>query len=473
MMVGLAALAPAWLPAPESQQKLAMSAVRFYRPDVKQTQVKAFIEIPYMMLEPSGEASDARVTYHVTVQVKDSTGLELVRNAWDSHAAAGVRQPGASALEILDFALAPGRYVVMVEVSDPVSGRKLDAELPIEGFRSEPEISDLLLAPKIRAAGAADTVPAPGEIRRDRLLITGSAGLILTPLRSKAFYLIETYNKKQDSIRIAMSVKDSTGKALISTPPTVTQLPVGGGGLTGALDLTGLPAGEYQLVAELTLEGRTVQRSGGFTMAPLSETLAKDVVRREANRVTDAGYFSEMSEREVDAAAAPLSLIASSQELSAYNKKLSLQAKRRFLSEFWSRRDPAPDTPRNEMREQFYAAIAYADEHFKEGGRATAPGWRTDRGRVYARHGLPDETLDRQQQGTAPPYQVWRYSKGKGQYYIFADRTGFGAYTLLSSNDLQEAGIPAWQRTLGLQAVQDIARFLNVDQIVLDPGTNF
>ena len=83
-IAGLAVLPPAWLPAPESQT-LAVNAVRFYRPDVHQTQVKVFIQIPYTFLEPVSGSSDSRMTYHVGVKVRDSTGLELVQNAWDGH----------------------------------------------------------------------------------------------------------------------------------------------------------------------------------------------------------------------------------------------------------------------------------------------------------------------------------------------------------------------------------------------------
>lgn len=472
-ITALAALTPAWLSPPESQQRLAVSAVRFYRPDVGQTQVKAFIQIPYMLLEPSGEPGQERLTYHVNVVVRDSTGLELVRNAWDGHAPATVRVPNGSALEILEFALAPGRYALEIEATDSISGRKLDAHLEVEGFRTEPRVSDLLLAPGIRQAGPEDTVPAAGEIRRGGLLITASAELLLTPLRSKAFYLLETYNKKQDSVRLAVSVTDSAGKVLIASPSSVAQLPDGGGILTGALDLAGLPSGQYQLATALAMDGRTVQRSTPFTMAGLSETLEKNVSRREAEKVTDQGYFAEMTDQELDAAEEPLSLIGKSSELSVYNKKLSLAAKRKFLSEFWSRRSPNPNDPRNPMREQFYGAIAYANEHFREGGRRAGPGWRSDRGRIYTRYGAPDEVLDRKQQGMAPPYLVWRYSRGKGRYYVFADRTGFGGYKMISTNDIQETGLPGWQKIIGFEGLQDIARFLNLDRIELDPGSNF
>ena len=67
------------------------------------------------------------------------------------------------------------------------------------------------------------------------------------------------------------------------------------------------------------------------------------------------------------------------------------------------------------------------------------------------------------QKGRAPPYEVWRYTSGKGSYYIFADRSGFGAFSLIRSSDLKETGIPGWADILGGPAVADISQFLGID----------
>ena len=98
------------------------------------------------------------------------------------------------------------------------------------------------------------------------------------------------------------------------------------------------------MVAALQLGGKTVERAAGFTMAGLDETLEKDVVRREAAKVTDEGYFEAMSQEELELAKEPLVIVAESGELNKWSSDLSLRAKRRFLVDFWKRRDPTPDS---------------------------------------------------------------------------------------------------------------------------------
>ena len=49
----------------------------------------------------------------------------------------------------------------------------------------------------------------------------------------------------------------------------------------------------------------------------------------------------------------------------------------------------------NQARQVFYDGVAYAEKHFGEKGRVSAPGWRTDRGRIYVKYGEPEEQLDR------------------------------------------------------------------------------
>ena len=463
-LAALAALTGPPEPPRQSDADLILRAVRSYRAQQGRTEVNAFVQIPLVLMEPTGEGPNGALSYNVAVKVTDSTGLKLLEEEWQNHARADMRRPDVFAVDMVRFSIAPGRYRLDVSVHDSVSGRVADSSVELEGFAGTPAASDLLLSPQIRPASEGDTVPRPAELRWGQMLVTAAARLDLTPLRPTAYYLLEAYAPAEEKGTLGLRITDSTGKALINTAETAVQVPAGGGVLKGQLDLSGLPPGHYSMVASLVLAGQTVERSAGFSMAGLDETLEKDVARRETARSTDEGYFDAMDEAQLDRAKEPLFLIAENSEVSPYRKDLSLRAKRRFMTEFWQRRDPTAGTPVNERRQIFYDAIAYAERNYAEKGRAALPGWKTDRGRIYVRNGPPEELHDRVQAGRSPPYQVWRYRQGKDRWYIFADRAnGLGTYQLVHSNDVKESTLPNWREVVREEAVADIGRFLGID----------
>jgi GWxTD domain-containing protein len=447
---------------PQNDSGLVLRAVRFYRPDQNRTRVKGLVQIPFSMIQPAGGAA-SQLNYTVSVRVVDSTGLTLYQQSWRNRARTAGAGSDAYTVEIVDFAVAPGKYRLEVGVEDSVSGRKVSGGIDVQALSEKDGASDLLVAPEMRLATADDTVPRPGEFRTGNNLVTAAARVGLTPLRAKVYYLLEAYSDSAQSGTMSVAIADLKGKTSIKTPEVPVTVNAGGSMLQGQLDLAGLPEGDYSMIASLKLGGRSIERSAPLSMAGLGETLARDSAQRQADRVTDEGFFAAMSARELDVAKAPLLYIAEPRELSPWQDDLSAEAKRRFLVNFWKKRDPTPGTPKNETRERFYDAIAYANREYKEGGRKAVAGWRSDRGRVFARYGAPDDVLRKQNEGRAPPYEVWRYTKGKGSYYIFADRTGFGAFQLIYSNDLREPGVPAWADVIGRKAVDDAGEFLGVD----------
>ena len=79
--------------------------------------------------------------------------------------------------------------------------------------------------------------------------------------------------------------------------------------------------------------------------------------------------------------------IITDEERSAFMQLSNDEERDQFIEAFWGRRDPTPDTEENEFKEEHYARIAYANEHFAAG----IPGWKSDRGRIYIVFGKPDE----------------------------------------------------------------------------------
>jgi GWxTD domain-containing protein len=144
--------------------------------------------------------------------------------------------------------------------------------------------------------------------------------------------------------------------------------------------------------------------------------------------------------------------IISDDERKAFMQLSNDEERDQFIEAFWQRRNPNPDSEDNEFKEDHYARIAYANEHFAAG----IPGWKTDRGRIYIMYGKPDEieshpsggTYDRPMEeggGTTStfPFEDWRYRylEGIGQEVIieFVDPCMCGEYHMTMDRGEKDA----------------------------------
>lgn len=446
----LAAMSPGAAPPDPSgmADELVIQAVRFYRGEHEgqRTMVRAFLQVPHVRLQPSGQSADDHASFTVEVAVRDAEGVVLTEGAWPSqHISAQLCRSGSYTVNMMEFQVLPGSYELLVTVRDSISGESMTATVPIEGYASQPAVSDLVLSPSIRTAGS-DTAPSGGEWRSGNVMIASAAQVHLTPLHSTIYYLLEAYTAEPATATLELKVIDSAGKSLLTKPALPVELGAGGGVLMGRLELEGLPGGTYDLLATVELPSGSVEETATFTMAGLQET----------------GFFSTMPVDSLDALAEPLRYVADGDELEPYDG-LTAEAKRAFLAKFWQERDPDPATPRNELRERFYQGIAYANERFGEPGRNARPGWKTPRGEIWALYGRPDEQVERIRSGEAPTYEVWRYTRDRDRYFVFADRTGLGHYVLVTSNDLKFRGVPDWRDILTEDGVRDVGQILNVN----------
>lgn len=110
--------------------------------------------------------------------------------------------------------------------------------------------------------------------------------------------------------------------------------------------------------------------------------------------------------------------IITDQELQAFKSLSNDEERDQFIEQFWLRRNPNPDSPENEYREEYYARIAYANEHFAAG----KAGWKTDRGHIYIAFGKADN-IDSHPSGgsyerpmeegggntSTYPFETWHY----------------------------------------------------------------
>jgi len=120
-----------------------------------------------------------------------------------------------------------------------------------------------------------------------------------------------------------------------------------------------------------------------------------------------------------------VSYIISDEERKAFKNLSNDEEREAFIENFWLRRNPNPDSPENEFRDEHYRRIQYANDHFAAG----KPGWKTDRGHIYIAFGKPDSIESHPSGGaynrpieegggstSTFPFETWhyRYLEGVG-----------------------------------------------------------
>ena len=435
---------------------LTVSAVRFYSPSSATTTIEGVCELRLAALASTATAA---VHYHVEIAVADSAGLELRRSSFEREVPTAIaKAAGATSVETFEFRAAPGRYRVRVRAV-PDAGPALEDSLDVRAYASRPEISDLLLATAVRIP-AGDTSPVdPGEIRRGSLVMRTAPVPRLTPTAASLSYYAEVYPwtgaAADGELRVA--VLGPGGRSVIQSAARVVRFEAGGGLTRGTVDLSGLPQGAYLLRLRVTLGDSSVVAEAPFAMGDLSVSPALAALQ---SRPAAADPFEAASEAQLDSMYAPLVYLLETQEQGVYGQ-LGVEGKRRFLRDFWARRDPTRGTGVNDVRVRFYRSVAAANELFREGGAGQIPGWRTDRGRIYLKYGRWDDIFQRPM-ASPRPYEVWKYTQGRGRYYVFLDQSGFGHYVLVGTNDRREPGLQSWQQSLGGENYSDVAHFLGL-----------
>lgn len=140
----------------------------------------------------------------------------------------------------------------------------------------------------------------------------------------------------------------------------------------------------------------------------------------------------------------PLKLDPKSQEFYNYARHLftkheahifrnltSIEAREKFIENFWEIRDPDPDTEENEFKEEIKKRYEYAVKYLRE---SHVPGWKTDRGMIFIVLGPP---FDKHQDTVLTSSRIigyihwyYGYNANTRLFIRFVDRNGDGIYHL-------------------------------------------
>lgn len=286
---------------------------------------------------------------------------------------------GFGKVVLLRLPVKAGPYTMEVKLEDPLSrkrglayiGRSVAQSASVKGEIVVPEPSSgrrlsnvEFVWGKAAGTGAAfrhadlDTGFLPNP---DRLY-----GLLANDLRA---HFVVRSNAQASWHWRARLLDATTGREMArheSTAVAVSVAPV------VSMDVSTFPAGGYDFEVQVWREGESTPavRRGRFSVA--------------WNR---ASWWRNPRDIEDE-----VHLLLDSDEDEEAFVRMSPGEQEAYLEDFWRERDPTPSTAENEARTEFYRRVHHANSSWTRSA-ALGKGMFSDMGRVYIRHGEPDEVL--------------------------------------------------------------------------------
>jgi len=360
--------------------------------------VRAVVSVPYSELnwQRSGEEFVAGAAF--VVELQPSRGPKrLYGDSWEQRLRVADYRGTVARRNVLlatrEFDVPPAGYSVRVSVQD-VTGRE-ESEV-----RDRIEVRDLSRVP----VGFADL----------ELGIMDSAGVFVRqPSRSFG------YESEALAVRAVLVDRRPGGWPRTYRYHWRVQDESGGATAEGDTSVTVQRAAQPVIL-------RPVHRElfiGGYTF---ELEMREGKTNWRTSRAFEVEESGPPTGRAFDEILEALGYIAQSSEVDAM-RNLTPEQQAESWEAFWRRRDPTPETARNEYQIEFFRRLRYAEQRFIGFG----PGWRSDMGRIYVRYGPPDQIEQRQASATQPGLEIWYYNQPYRRL-VFADREGFGRFSLLN-----------------------------------------
>ena len=380
-----------------------IDAMSFYSGDSSSSRVDLYLTIPYDGLQFVKTDNGFVSKYEVTANFISDANISASEKVWSEEVIAKKFDETESKLAYSitqrSLLISPGAYTVRAQLRDNESKKVTTVMKKVTvGNYSLHEfgISDIMLVKKVTSDGDQKSIVpnVSGELARN----------------DNSFYIFyEIYSpEKNDSIMLQYSITDKKGKEFVNRSQDY---------LTHA--------NKSQIVVRFD---SAQYSTGAYTISVEARSLKNGSNR---NSVLKSKPFSvrwnnlPLSISDIDLAIRQLRYISKDNEYNIMADADSDEEKRRLFDEFWKKRDPNPDTKRNEFMEEYYSRVQYANEHFSH----YIQGWRTDMGMVFILFGSPNNVERHPFDINAKPYEIWTYYD-YNRNVTFIDETGFGDYRL-------------------------------------------
>jgi GWxTD domain-containing protein len=352
-------------------------------------------------------------------------------------------------MDVFAFELNPGSYKLEVSTVDDVANKKGDyiLTMDIQEYGSELIMSDIELATQVKKAESKSNFSI-----KNNLEIFPNPSRSYGLLQPLIYFYFELYNLTLNEegfnrYRYHYYISDTDGKKVRDFPEKIKSTASTIIAETGGTNIITLSTGEYFLdvVLEDMLSRKKISGRKMFRVEHPSGRSSEDLTKsRPAGYEEYLNFTKEQLIDEFNKAR----YIAIDQEVDIF-EGLDEEGMRRFLAQFWKRRDPDPTTNINEYKREYFENLEYAELNFSNAFRK---GWKTDRGRVLLLYGRPDEIERYPSSMDSSPYEIWNYyGLEGGSQFVFGDLSGHGSFELLHSTYRNEIKDPNWRERLGIR----------------------
>jgi GWxTD domain-containing protein len=356
------------------------------------------VSVPFSELHWLRETTGYAAAVEMTVSFDPSRGGRLYGDSWEQRVRvptfAGTLSGSAALNERRTFQVAPGRYDVRVRLRDAQSGEESwvrDRIVVPDYSKVSVGFGDLELG-LADSVGGFTAVPTRRYGQESQRLAARATLFDRRPGDWPRRYPFRVRVLDEQGGEVAANLQEV--ELSRSAEPIVLRSPS-----------PSLFLGRYTFEVELAGEGRQ---------------------RWRVDRPFEIEESGPPTGRDFERMLEVLSYIADSREVESL-RDLPSGDRERGWEEFWARRDPTPDTPRNEAMIEFFRRVRYAEQHFQGFG----PGWRSDMGRIYIKYGPPDQVEARPATSSQRPRELWFYHQPY-RVFEFEDKEGFGRYSLLN-----------------------------------------
>lgn len=300
--------------------------------------------------------------------------------------------------DALPFDLPPGSYNLHLDIMDMDTHKHLirDEKISVtDFFDGKPHVSTVIF---LQRANDMDSIKQ-------------NLAKIVTEIDQPLFaqFFVAGFSP-QDSIHLQYALRDWDGQTLDSWQnnalPTDKRLAI-----REVLNAHIRMPGQFELQIKCLQKDRVVEAKERFSV--------------KAHRMHDTAPRQNLP---ANISFGPLRYIISGNEFKRIASADSLE-QQQLVQEFWQSRDPSSETPENELRDEFYRRVEFANEHFSNPSEQK-PGWNTDRGRIYITHGQPDLVHTQSNQIGEASVEIW-YFKSIDKRFVFRDKKGNGDFELV------------------------------------------